>query len=226
MKIQRYFVFGLAWLSVAPYALSQPPGQDARALFAFRDALNQDGFDVNPGAAAVLNLVAGWCSGTPLPGFDHALYANNQPYLQLLIPKSAQEPGQLAGVFQLGPQEAVVLIGQTPPRARYFGFHAYLRTKVKPDGTMQSLWNSLGDAVNNATVKTTGPTPFNSPVALIFTPDQRIRRPSSCGPATRRVPRGDHQYGCFPRVDAEPWRGQQRGPAFHCDAQRDVAEPG
>jgi hypothetical protein len=31
---------------------------------------------------------------------------------------------------------------------------------------------SLGDAVNNATVKTIGPTPFNAPVALIFTPDQ------------------------------------------------------
>ena len=34
MRIQRYFALGLAWLSLAPYALSQPPGQDARALAA------------------------------------------------------------------------------------------------------------------------------------------------------------------------------------------------
>jgi hypothetical protein len=155
-----------------PSALSQRAGQHPHALTTFTNTLERDGFDVNTGAPAILNLVAGWCAGTPLPGFDHALYANNQPYLQLLVPKSAQEPGQLAGPFQLGPQEAIVLIGQTPPLARYFGFHAYLRTKVGTDGTRQSLWNSLGDAVNNATVKTTGPTPFNSPVALIFTPDQ------------------------------------------------------
>jgi hypothetical protein len=32
----------------------------------------------------------------------------------------------------------------------------------------------LGDAVNNLTIKTTGNTPFNSPVALIFTSDQGI----------------------------------------------------
>ena len=75
--------------------------------------------------------------------------------------------------LQLGPEEAIVLIGLTPPPARYFGFYPYRRTQLKPDGTRQSLWTSLGDAVNNATVKTTGPTPFNSPVALIFTPDEK-----------------------------------------------------
>jgi hypothetical protein len=96
-----------------------------------------------------------------------------QPYLQLLVPNSAQEPGQLTLSFQLGPEEAIVLIGLTPPPARYFGFYTYRRTLLKPDGTRQSLWTSLGDAVNNATVKTTGPTPFNSPVALIFTPDEK-----------------------------------------------------
>lgn len=172
MTFQRLAALLVPCFALAPGVFPQPPGQDMRALAAFQSALNQDGFQVSQGVAAILNLVAGWCAGTPLPGFDHALYANDQPYLQLLIPKSAQEPEQLAGAFQLGPREAVVLIGQTPPRAKYFGFHAYLRTRVRPDGTRQSLWNSLGDAVNNLTVKTTGPTPFNSPVVLIFTPDQ------------------------------------------------------
>jgi hypothetical protein len=172
MKIHRYFAIGLVCFGLAPCSYSQPPGRDGRALAAFQNALQRDGFDVNTGAPAVLNPVAGWCAGTPFPGFDHALYANDQPYLQLLVPKSAQEPGQLTGRFQLGPGEAVVLIGLTPPPARYFGFHAYLRTKVRPDGTRQSLWNSLGDSVNNATIRTTGPTSFDRPVALIFTPDQ------------------------------------------------------
>ena len=172
MRIEHNLIIGLACLSLAPCAFPQPPGQDARALAAFQNALTRDGFDVNAGASAVMNLVQGWCAGTPFPGFDHALYANNQPYLQLLVPKSAQEPNQLTGPFQLGPEEAIVLIGLTPPPARYFGFSASLRSRVNPDGTRQSLWNGLGDVVNNATVKTTGPTPYNSPVVLIFTPDQ------------------------------------------------------
>lgn len=170
MRVQRFLAFGLAWLGLTLCAFSQSPGQDHRALAAFRKALRQDGFHVNTGATTVLNLVAAWCASTP--GFDHALYSNNQPYLQLLVPKSTQEPGQLTSNFQLGPEEAIVLIGLTPPPERYFGFYPFLRTRVNAEGTRQSLWATLGDAVNNATVKTTGPMPFNSPVALIFTPDQ------------------------------------------------------
>jgi hypothetical protein len=170
MRIQRYFALGLAWLSLAPCAFSQPPKQDDRALAAFQNALQRDGFVVSTGAAAALNLVTAWCGNTP--GVDHALYANNQAYMQMQVPKSAQEPTMLNSIFQLGPEEAIVLIGLTPPPEKYFGFHPLLKTKVKPDGTRQPLWATLGDAVNNLTVKTTGPTPFNSPVALIFTPDQ------------------------------------------------------
>ena len=179
MTIPRYLALGLAWLSLAPCAVSQPPVQDARALAAFQDALKQDGFNVNPGATIALNLVALWCAGTPFPGFDSAIYSNNQQYLQLLAPKSAQEPAPTS-LFQLDPAEAIVLIGLTPPPERYFGFQPFLRYKVMPDGSTQPLWATLGDAVNNATVKTTGSSPFNSPVALIFTSDQgtdaRVRK--------------------------------------------------
>ena len=180
MTIQRYFVLGLAWLSLAPSAFSQPAGRDPNALIRFQNSLQQDGFDVNPGAAIALNFVAAWCAGTPFPGIDGAGYSNNQQYLQLLVPKSAQKPAELTSVFQVDPAEAIVLIGLTPPPERYFGFYPFLRNKVMPNGKKKSLWTTLGDAVNNATVKTTGSTPFNSPVALIFTPDQgtdaRVRK--------------------------------------------------
>jgi len=155
--------------------LAQAPGKDDAALARFRTALEQEGFAVNPGATFQLNVVRAWCDEkTPLPGFafDHAFYSNNQPYVGLLVPKSAQEPSTLIGTFQMGPTEAIVLIGQTPPPERYFGFYPFLRTRVNAEGIRQSLWTTVGDAVNNATVRTTGPTPFNSPVAVIFTPDQ------------------------------------------------------
>lgn len=174
MRIHSYLALGLAWLSLAPCAYSQPPGQETRSLAAFKDALDRDGFAVNSGDPIIVNLVEAWCNGA-IPSwipFNHALYSNSQPYLGLRVPKSAADPATLSPIFQLALREAIVLIGRTPPPERYFGFYPFLRTKVRADGTRQPLWASLGDAVNNATVKTTGPSPFNSPVALIFTPDK------------------------------------------------------
>ena len=174
MRIQPYLALGLAWLGLAPCAFSQPPAQDARVLAKFQDALKQDGFDVNQGVAFRINLVQAWCTNTipPWVPFDHALYSNSQPYLAPAVPKSVSDPTNLSPLFQLGRDEGIVIIGLTPPPERYFGFYAFLRTRVGLDEKRQSLWATVGDAINNATIKTTGPTPFNSPVALIFTSDQ------------------------------------------------------
>jgi hypothetical protein len=152
-------------LLLAPCAFAQQAGQDPNSLVRFKNALNQEGFDVNPGLAGSVNLPEQWCAGT----IDNALYANNEPYLQVQVPNSA---GQLSTEFRLRPDEAVVLIGLTPPPERYFSYGPYLWAKLYPDGKMRLPFATLGDAVNIATVKTIGPTPFNAPVALIFTPDR------------------------------------------------------
>jgi hypothetical protein len=179
MKIRRRLALGLAWASLAPCVFSQRPDQDVRALAAFQTALQQDGFDVKPGATVALNFVALWCAGTPLPGYSGALYSNDQKYLQLMVPKSAQDPTPV-NPFQVGPMDAVVLIGLTPPPERYFAFQPFLRYKAVPGEPKKTLWTTLGDSISSATVKTTGRTPFNSPVAMIFTPDQgteaRVRK--------------------------------------------------
>jgi hypothetical protein len=177
MTKNRYLVLLWLCLALVPYSFAHGTKNHHHhhhhdPLDVFEDALIADGFDVYPGDTTTLNFVALWCAGTPIPGYDSALYSNNQQYLQLEVPKSAQEPGELTSLFQLDPAEAIVLIGRTPPRERYFGFYSFLRYRKIPDEPKQPLWISLGDPVNNATVKTTGSTPFNSPVALIFTPDQ------------------------------------------------------
>jgi hypothetical protein len=187
MTRNRYLVLLWLCLALVPYTFAQGAKNHDDPLTAFENALKADGFRVNPGDTNTLNFVALWCNGTPIPGYGSALYSNNQQYLQLQVPISAQEQEaqELTSVFQLDPAEAIVLIGLTPPPERYFGFYSFLRLryKVKPDGSdgsKQPLWISLGDPINNATVKTTGAMPFNSPVALIFTPDQgtdaRVRK--------------------------------------------------
>ncbi len=155
-------------LLVACIAFAQQARQDPDALVRFQNALKQDGFDVTPGLAGFANLPEQWCAGT----VDNALYANNEPYVQVEVPKSAQEPRQRSTEFQLRPDEAVVLIGLTPPPARYFSYGPYLWSRVYPDGTTRVPFATLGDAVNIATVNTIGPAPFNAPVAVIFTPDK------------------------------------------------------
>ena len=159
-------------LGLTGLAVAQPAGQDARALAAFQTTMERDGFTVKPGATIALNFVSLWCAGTPIPGYDGAMYSNNQQYLQLLVPKSAQDSTPV-NPFQMGATEAVVLIGLTPPPERYFAFQPFLRNKAMPDGSRKTLWTTLGDSVSNATIKTTGSAPFNKPMALIFTPDER-----------------------------------------------------
>jgi hypothetical protein len=168
MTIQRYFALGLAWLSLTPCAFTQPPGQDANALAAFQNALKQDGFDVTSGAAVAWDPAAAYCANQT----NSALYFNKEPYLLALVPQPGQPPSPQSGEFQLGSEEAVVIVGLTPPPAKYFSYTPYLDWKVYPDRKTRVL-ATLGDAVNNATVRTTGPAPFNAPVVLIFTPDQK-----------------------------------------------------
>ena len=165
--LQTVTIMAMFLLSV-PCALSQRSGQRPSALTTFINALNQDGFDVTPGEAAKWNLVEEWCSSKP--EIPNAWYSNNEPYLQFKVPKSAGSDVRDA-VFQLREDEAIVVIGLTPPPEKYFSYTPFLASKMYPGGR-KPMFATLGDSVNIATIKTIGPIPFNAPVVLIFTPDQ------------------------------------------------------
>jgi hypothetical protein len=134
-----------------------------------KNALEQQGFILSPGVAAAFNRVKDWCNHTP--GINSALYFNNSPYLTYNVPESAGSQ-VMTNNIRLRPDEAILLIGPTPPPVKYFGYYPSLITRVYPDGIRRQLFATVGDAVNNATIKIIGPNPFNTPVALIFTPDQ------------------------------------------------------
>ena len=135
--MKRKWYPALLWfcLPLAPCAFSQPPGQDTRALQAFQNALKQEGFDVTAGAAVAWNPAAAYCANQT----DSALYFNKEPYLLALVPQSGQPPSPSSGEFQLGSEEAVVMIGLTPPPAKYFSYTPYLDWRVYPDGRKRVL---------------------------------------------------------------------------------------
>lgn len=95
--------------------------------------------------------------------------------------------------YKLRPDEAIVLIGQTPPPAYYFSFRSYLGfAGNKPDkdysdtittgnaetGPYHFIGASMGNQINNYRIKTdnTPDSPFNSNTIIITTADRNINR--------------------------------------------------
>jgi hypothetical protein len=138
------------------------PKEDA-ALERFQDALGQDGFDVGIGLADTMDWAEQYCLGKLANGG----YVNKAPYLRVMVPTSAQaadcssESTDCDEIFQLRHDEAIVLIGVTPPPVNYYGYHTVLWKKAYPgtEGPKPRIFATLGDTVNNATVNTIGPTP-------------------------------------------------------------------
>lgn len=159
----------LAMLS-SPSAMAQRPGQEPEGLARFRAALEQDGLSYLPGSVSTTDWAGQYCFGDS----PNAGYVNKAPYLMIQVPRSAGDPSQVEN-FKLRPDEAIVLIGPTPPPVKYFGYNTFLASRILPDDPTRArrpLVATLGDAVNNATIRTTGPSPFSTHVVMIFTPDR------------------------------------------------------
>jgi len=146
--------------------------------------LERDEFIVTPGDPMKFDPIGKYCE--PESRYPNALYANyGAPYtaaalgpsprvLEHLPPEVANLVGELP-VLRLAPDEAVVLVGLTPPPEAYFSYQVYLATRKFPGADRPTLLlNSLGDTVNLQTINTIGPDPFESPMVFIFTADQGI----------------------------------------------------
>jgi hypothetical protein len=86
------------------------------------------------------------------------------------VPNPNADPDGTATSWRLRQDEAVVVVGNTPPSARYYGFTPYLSDRYDPTiDARRPLFASLGDTWNQLVLATGGPTPFESPFAIIFT---------------------------------------------------------
>jgi len=152
----------------APCAIAKDTGRRPEPAEYFRTLLQQDGFVVKRGLADSMNWANEYCAGKiPAGG-----YVNKADYIRVQVPASSNDE-TLEEVLQLEPDEAIVMLGVTPPAVNYFGYHAFLWSKTYPDSKREPMFATLGDAVNNATIRTLGTGPYDSPVAMIFTPDRR-----------------------------------------------------
>ena len=77
------------------------------------------------------------------------------------------------GYWQLGEDEAIVLVGQTPPPALYFGYEVFA---ISVPGIANSRGLAVGNSINNRTINTTGPDKYNRQVVIIITGHREIER--------------------------------------------------
>ena len=162
----------------------------------FKHALEQDGFTVQQGRIGYLDLIKLYDTGV-LP----SAYGNNPTtkYLTYFVPPA---PGRTvpelfsritkalgmdqgtSAFWSLGPDEAVVFVGRTPPECRYFSFDHYLLSRTYGNET-RWVFANLADTVNNLVINTEGTPngtagdPFNQTTVIVATADrgtdQRIR---------------------------------------------------
>jgi len=155
----------------AAIPIDTSPAPDAGSL---AGALSAAGFDVQTATFEAIDL-AGCCdTGRSCSGNNPT-----SPYLAVYAPRG---PGQTvantieradgtAGSYRLREDEAIVLVGTTPPPAAYFGLTPYLMSRANTAGVQTSVFASLGETLNDAVIHVDGATAFSSPFAVVATGD-------------------------------------------------------
>ncbi|MBI5480279.1 MAG: hypothetical protein HY906_15550 [Deltaproteobacteria bacterium] len=133
-----------------------PPGPPS--VEGFRAALEGAGYEVGDGRLEFAQIDC--CAAV-------TCFGNNpsSPYGQYLLPRGPGQPVAnpyedaegLSKVWRLRPDEAVVFVGPTPPRAAYFGWTGYQFDRSAGAGQARDIrFASLGDTVNVDTIATAG----------------------------------------------------------------------
>lgn len=143
----------------------------ASKVQALKDALVRKGFTVEDKSFKAAQVVLLCCNG-----YIENCYGNNAgaPYMTLTYDVNGVAVPEDQ---KMGPRDAIILIGKTPPPVKYFSFKSYLFARYSPStppDDLKVLFVSLGDTINNENVRTSAgkdDSPFGKNVIVICTPD-------------------------------------------------------
>jgi len=119
----------------------------------------------------------------------------NAPYLLAFVPghPDQTEPVNLPFAFRLRRNEAIVLVGPTPPPTDYYSYTCFLLNRYEQGwgpADSRKIFSSLGDPLNRFVIKP-GPDSFNTNIVLVFTSDvnteQAIRSSAGFAGFSRQV---------------------------------------
>ncbi|MBK7583815.1 MAG: hypothetical protein IPI67_26935 [Myxococcales bacterium] len=155
-------------------------------------ALEAQGFEVRAGKFDLLDLsdccdVGKTCSGNNPTSPYGAFFVPRAPGQTVANPN--EEPGGLASSFRLRADEALVYVGTTPPKAKYFGFTPYLIDREGALGVRKPVFASLSETLNNLVIQVGGKAePFDAEVAIIATADQTTETQVKVALTTAGIP--------------------------------------
>lgn len=189
--MKRYIVFAILLAMLIGTGLAQNATTgDVNAL---KQALEKDGFTVQKGGLGFFDAIKLHDLGV-LP----SCYGNNPStkYLSYFVPPA---PGHkvpelfskiaisiglsnnMSSFWNLGPDEAVIFVGRTPPECRYFSYDHYLVDRTYGNET-RWVFANLADTVNNLVINTEGTpnglagNPFNQTTIIVATADRGINQ--------------------------------------------------
>ena len=125
-------------------------------------------------------------------GYLSSCYGNNAgfPYMTTMLAHLEGQAvfgdevvlGGKAVNYRLRPDEALVLIGTTPPPCAYFSYRSYVFGMVTSSGARERVFASLGDSINHMTINTSGTpdgapgSPFGQKTVIISAADREVER--------------------------------------------------
>lgn len=183
-KLFRSFALVVVTLSFTVGLAAANPTKSARDnVPRFLDEINKAGFSYQEGEFLYFDLITQVCKG----GIYFSAMGNNpwpNAYFFLKMPNPTDLKYELPYpfVYQMKQDEAIVLIGQTPPPVRYFGIQSWVQMgPALPAGAAVTdnrtlIGSAFGDSVNNLTIRTTGSDPFNRPIVYIVTGNRQTER--------------------------------------------------
>ncbi len=149
----------------------------------FLKEIEQSGFNWQEGEFSYLDTVKEACTG----GMNTAVGNNPWPntYLTLKLDPPADvdyPPPPWRMLYQLRQDSAIVIIGETPPKAAYFSYYTFamLGPEANPDDGNPTdrtrVGVPVGDSTNIATINTIGPDRANRPFVYIITGNRQTER--------------------------------------------------
>jgi hypothetical protein len=152
-------------------------------ILAFIEALEEDGFTVQLGELKTQNVfdlvnegIVFSCNGNNAGAFYKAYVLPRAP--GQIAPHPFEDKMNLSIGYRLGPDEAIVYIGKTPPSCTYFSYQTFQYFHYYPiEGKFKKIFGNVGDTINLLTANTSGGMEgdsFDKDIMIVSTADRGI----------------------------------------------------
>lgn len=158
-------------------------------------SLGADGCTVQEGGAGYFNMIAYCCTPAATPKLPSCFGFNpDAPYVAAFLPDAdGQAQHNASGLYdpdmrfsagyRLAANEAIVLVGKTPPPVTYFSYVPYLFIRYSQAmGRYVKIFATMTDTVHYRNIKTAGTPhgrgddPFDKDTLVVITADRRTDR--------------------------------------------------